>query len=367
MSKVTKNPKMSKAIPIEPNERVYVGIDTHKRSHHVAIWSIERERVITQWVQPSDNKSLLERLEPMHNQIQKVVYEAGPTGFTLARTLKQSGFTVEVISAAHIPQPRTPDAKCDRIDCQKLAMYSAKGLLHPVRIPTLAEEQQRQVVRLREQSKRELKRMKQHIKSFLLYHGIQEPLGLRNWSSKAVEQLRSMNLEEDLRFTLDLYLEQLVQANSQIQRIEARMEQISHRSANKPIADVLRKTPGIGLVTTLTLLTEMPEPERFRTRCEVSKYQGLAPDVNSTGDKRSEAPLMKTGNRHLRRVLVEAAWQIIRRDPSAVERYRKLLHNCGNSKKAIVGVARWLGIVVWRMMTRKEPYRSEPMLHCQES
>lgn len=350
----------SKSIAVEPDEHIYVGVDTHKHSHHVALWSLERQCVIGDWVQPADGEALMRRLESIRTQIVRIVYEAGPTGFCLARMLRSQGFPVEVVSPGHTPQTPVRDAKSDRLDARKLAEFGAKGLLRPVRIPSEHEEQDRQVVRLRVQVMRLLKRAKQHIKALLLYHGIDEPEGLSHWTKGSLEQLRTMDLPCEIRFTLNIYLEHLSSAQSQIARIEATMTLIASKPENKERFCAATSAPGVGLVTGLTLVCEMPEPERFNSSREVSKYQGLAPEVRSSGQQRKEGPLMRNGNRHLRRSLVEAAWQVVRRDPRVTERYRRLLCNTGDKKKAIVGVARWLGIVLWRMMVRKEEYRSDP-------
>jgi len=85
--------------------------------------------------------------------------------------------------------------------------------------------------------------------------------------------------------------------------------------------------------------------------------QGLAPGVWESGETRVEGPLLKGGNRYLRTILVEAAWRWVKQDPAAARKYRKLIANTGNSKKAIVGMARKLGIILWRMLTRGEKYR----------
>src|SRR5690349_7577477 len=97
-----------------------------------------------------------------------------------------------------------PEAKSDRLDCRKLAVFAQKGLLRPVRVPDEQEEADRQVVRLREQLTRKLRVTRQQIKALLLQHGIAEPVGLTHWTAAAVDALRELPLGDELRFCLDV-------------------------------------------------------------------------------------------------------------------------------------------------------------------
>ena len=115
-------------------EMIFIGVDVHKLTYHVAVWSRERG-LLASWVQPSDGRVLHERVREIPFCQLKIVYEAGPTGFGLARQLKNSGCRVEVIAPSHIPQLPGRQAKTDRLDCKNLAMLSAKGMLRKIYIP----------------------------------------------------------------------------------------------------------------------------------------------------------------------------------------------------------------------------------------
>src|SRR5215467_13631948 len=130
-------------------EGVFVGVDVHKVTYHVALCSAQRGLIAT-WVQPAIPDVLIERLRPIRGQVTEVVYEAGPTGFTLARRLRAEGIAAQVIATSKVPTPACPEAKCDRLDCRRLALLASKRMLHPVRVPTEREEADRQVLRLRE-------------------------------------------------------------------------------------------------------------------------------------------------------------------------------------------------------------------------
>ena len=330
---------------LAPGEAVHVGVDVHKATYHVAVLSPERGLLAT-WVQPARPEVLVERLRPIHGQVAQVVYEAGPTGFSLVRRLRAEGLPAQVIATSKVLAPVGQEAKCDRLDCRRLALLSSKGLLHPVRVPTEREEADRQVLRLREQLARKARSIRQQIKAFLLQHGLAEPPGLAHWAGRAIESLRSLGLPPELRFCLDVMLDELKHNQSQVARVTKRLEELACAERHRGAAEVMRSVPGVGLVTAMTFRLELPEPERFRTEGQVAKVTGLAPMVRQSGATRRDGGLLRSSSGRLRTALVEAAWMWVARDETARGRYRRLAANTGSGKKAIVGMARRLGILL---------------------
>lgn len=359
MSKNTKNQPRGKAIPVKEDDRIYVGTDVHKRSNSVALVDKNTERIVSWWHQPPSAQALIDRLEPIRAHVVRISYEAGPTGFGLARKLRAAGYDVEVISPAHTPRAAVRTAKTDRIDCRNLARLSAKGDLHPVCIPTVEQEEDRQLVRLRGQRVDRLKELKVQVKSFLLFHGLEEPKGLNSWSAKSIRALRAMELSVRLRRCFDLQLDDLDRAIAAVKEIDAEIKALSATPAFEIGVKLCVTVPGVAVITAMIFMTEMFDPGRFHRATEVSSYQGLAPGVEGSGEKLRLLPLMKTGNPRLRTLLVEAAWNWVRYDPGARRRYHRLLARVRVPQKAIVAMARRLGIILWRMLTRNEPYRPE--------
>src|SRR3954470_3239421 len=197
----------SSPLRLDTGEVAHVGVDVHKASYHVAVVTDLRGLVAT-WTQPADPGLLVERLKPIGKGVAQVVYEAGPTGFALVRRLRAAGYCAEVIAPSKIPTMPGPEAKSDRLDCRKLAVFAQKGLLRPVRVPDEQEEADRQVMRLREQLARKLRVIQQQIKALLLQHGIAEPAGLTHWTTTAVDALRELELAAELRFCLDVMLDE---------------------------------------------------------------------------------------------------------------------------------------------------------------
>ncbi len=261
-----------------------------------------------------------------------------------------------VIAPGSIPRPSVAGNKSDRVDCRTLAENARK--LRGIAVPDMEEEADRQLVRLRWQMTDKCRLVKQQIKSFLLQHGLPEPHGLDYWTKESLGKLRTLTLLPELRFTLDVLLDEVEHAQKQVERVTRQLKELADSERHRMDIEVLQSTPGVGLITSMTFKTELLAPERFEEAREVTAIQGLAPGVWESGESRVEGRLLSGGNRYLRTILVEAAWRWVQQDPLAAKKYRKLISNTGSGKKAIVAMARRLGIILWRMLTRGEKYRS---------
>jgi transposase len=339
-------------------ERVHVGLDVHKKSIHAAVWSVQREQVVQQWVAPADYPRLVGQLELLRPALARIVYEAGPTGYRLARLLQEAKLPVQVIAASKTPQVADRTAKSDRLDCCQLAQFSAKGLLHAVAIPTQQQEADRQLTRLRDSWMSKRRRVQQQIKSFLLQHGLAEPAGLAGWSAKGVAGLGAIRLGEALRFALDLMVQELEQLDGQLLAIGRQIRQLAKTDRHGPAVAVLTSHPGVGLTVAMAFRTELHQADQFTDAAQVGQYVGLAPRVRQSGQTRRDGPISRTGRGPLRALLVQAAWIWIRYDPAARGVFTRLTGNTGSAQKAIVGMARRLAIRLWRMLVTGECYRA---------
>ena len=354
MGKSSRRRRNWQVLETKTGDRVVIGLDVHKKSIHAAIRvnGVETDT----WVMPSAPKAVVEAFVGLQGTPHKIVHEAGPTGFSLARTLQEARLCVGVVAPGKVPQPANRGNKSDRIDCRKLALYAEKDLLSTVAIPSEDEESSRQITRSREQVTKKIRRVKQQIKSLLLQHSIAEPTGLANWSLAGVAALRKCRVREELRFVIDTLLDELENLTQALRRTEQRMRQMARQRRYSAAEAFLRSHPGVGAITSITFLTEVYRPERFDNKCELTSYCGLAPRVCQTGDTRHEGTLIKGGRKGLRRLLVEAAWVWIGKDPAAMTCYRRLVRNTGKSQKAIIGMARRLAIHLWCMLTRGEVF-----------
>src|SRR4051812_10453534 len=191
----------SSSLHLGPEETAHVGVDVHKATYHVAVCT-DRRGLVASWVQPADPGLLVAKLLPPRARIAQVVYEAGPTGFTLVRRLRADGFRAEVIAPSKTLTTPGPEPKTDRLDGRRLATFAQKGLLTPVRVPTEQEEADRQVLRTREQLVRKSRSAQQQIKAFLLQHGAMSNTrtspGARPSSSLSVDQGETAHVGVDV-------------------------------------------------------------------------------------------------------------------------------------------------------------------------
>ena len=144
---ITPKGKSRKEISFLRGERINVGIDVHKKTYSVALWSEQRQAAVSRWTQPADPDALLRGLTPYKGRLERIVYEAGPTGYQLIRALREAKFLADAIAPSRTPKSTGQEAKSDRLDSRKLAMWSAKNLLRPVRVPTREQEGDRKKFR----------------------------------------------------------------------------------------------------------------------------------------------------------------------------------------------------------------------------
>lgn len=354
-----------KQVRVSSRDRVFVGCDIHKESLHVTV--LVNKKVVQQTVTPPTFRALDRLLDPLRPGLQEVAFEAGPTGYSLPRTLQKADYPTLVCAPGKTPRAPNEGPKCDRRDGAKLAECAEKGDLKRIVIPTAQEEADRQAVRLREQTGKKLRRVQQQIKSFMLLYDLRPDTGAANWSKGFVTWLRETPLNEPLRFNLDILLREYDFQKDQMKWIESHMAQLAKAPRHAEAIRQTRTHPGVGLVTAMTFRAEVYNPERFDRPEQVAAYVGLAPDVRDSGETKSQRPLAPAGRNELRRLLVEAAWRWIRLDPHANAVYRRLVRNTGCAQKAIVGVARRLAIDLWLMTIRGEPYRRRSPRATQEA
>jgi len=353
--RLTKKDQFFNNINLTVDDDVYVGIDVHKTNCHIAIWL--NEAIALTFVTPSDNIAIAQVLHKLTPGLKQIVYEAGPTGFSLARTLKAASLPVAVIAPSKTLRPAAQQSKSDRLDCRKLAEFAAKDLLIEVAIPGKQQEADRQVVRLRNQLGDKRIRIKQQIKSLLLQHHITEPVGLARWTKQSIVELQDIELCPEMRFSLDVMLDELSYLQSQIKRVELQLKKIFAKDHHARKIEVLQSHPGVGPITARQFRAEVFTPDRFSKSTQLTRYLGLCPRVSQSGQKRIEGRLMKAGQIKLRANLVEAAWAWVRVDPVAKETFRRLLSNTGEPNKAITAMARRLAVHLWKMLCDDQLYR----------
>ncbi len=336
------------------NHSFYVGVDVHKRSYHVAIRRADGKTFT--FVAAACPEILLKQLQDLDVPIAAIAYEAGPTGFGLARAVRNAGITPFVAAPSRIPRAILAGAKTDRLDCIRLADYAAKGLIKSIAIPSEVEEAERSLLRRRHKLLDRVRSCKQRIKSFLLQHGIQEPQSLQGWSQRAVRDLEQLDLSPEGRMTLQSLIRELSFFEEEKQLIEGCLDELSSREAHIEAIKYMQSVPGVGRIVSSTFRFELFSPERFRSSREVTSYLGLAPVVHHSGEKSPSGRIRPVGQRRLRSLLIEAAWLWRSKDPYASNLYKHFLGRMGISQKAITAVARKLAVILWRLSVEQRMY-----------
>ena len=308
----------------------------------------------------------------------RTCYEAGPTGYDTHRLITSLGIACEVIAPSLIPKRSGVRIKTDRSDARNLARLHRAGELTKVRIPTPAEEALRDLVRAREDLKSDRRIARQRIRSFLLRYGRRYPSRADRWSFRFEVWVRALRFDEPAaQAAFDHLLSADSVRDSQLAAID---KQIEEAALCEPLAGPvarLRAFRGIDTLSAVTILTETCGFRRFASAASYMAFTGLVPSEHSSGASRHQGSITKTGNAHVRRVLVEAAWAYRHRpavrgalakrlegqppDVAAYSwaaqcrlssTYRKLAAKKGPNK-AVVAVARELSGFVWGAMTER--------------
>jgi transposase len=290
------------------SERTGVGLDVHARSvAAAAIDGVTGELFQT-------------RLTPSHEHIRSwvaglpgpvaVTYEAGPTGFGLYRSLTQAGIRCEVAAPSKLHKPPGDRVKTDAKDAIHLARLLRLDDITPVAIPTVAQEAARDLVRAREDCRGDLMRARHRLSKLLLRHGIVY-YGGEAWTGRHDAWLRTEALPQltsmATRLTFDADYEAVLDTKARRDRLDAAIEQMAADSEFTPVVRQLGCLRGISTLTGFALAVEIGDWDRF-TGATIGSFVGLVPCEHSSGTSRSQGSITKTGNTHVRRLLVEAAW-----------------------------------------------------------
>ena len=355
MSKLPKIDNFFNTVNLTADDDLFVGIDVHKKSYHVALFL--NNAPVTDFVMPSNKQQLIKKLKPASKALKNIAYETGPFGYSLARNLKKSDMPVCVAATSKIPRPAGQEDKTDRLDSRKLAQYAAKGLLKSVPVPTIKQEADRQLYRMRHRQARNLAKVKTQIKSFLMMHGIDEPEKLGHWSKKAVQQLRTLPLTQTLRLSLDELIGDLDYYTYRVKALDRSIAEHLDKGLLSRRMALLKTHPGVGPVVSCQFATELFHYRDFNSTRQVYKYLGLSPRMHQSGEHSSKCSINKVSNSRLRSNLIQSAWRWIAVDVQAKKSYCRLLNNCGGIKqKAIIAMARKLSGHLWMMLIKDQPY-----------
>jgi transposase len=295
---------MCEEVPVF-GERTSVGLDVHARSVVAAAIDGQSGEVFRARLTPS-HAAVLEWIGALPGPC-AVAYESGPTGFGLARALIAAGWRCEVAASSKLHRPAGERVKTDARDALHLARLLRLDEVVPVRIPSTAEEAARDLVRAREASRADLMRSRHRVSKLLLRYGMVYSGG-KAWTELHDRWLRHQRFDSAAtQAAFDDAYETVVLATARRARLDEKIVVLAKDSEFTPLARRLACLRGIATLTGFALAVEIGDWGRF-TGASIGAYLGLVPSEHSSGQSRSQGGITKTGNAHVRRLLVEAAW-----------------------------------------------------------
>lgn len=356
------------------NATRWVGLDVHATQTACALVDTQTGEVHTRRLMGRPHE-VLDWLVELEAPV-RCVYEAGPTGYGLARRARAAGIDMAVCAPGMITRAATERVKTDKRDAVKLARLHAAGQLVLVHVPALEHEQLRDVARCREDARQDLMRAKHRIGKFLLRRELYFPGRGRAWSREHRAWLASLRFTDTAsEATFQDYLHAHDTLLARRDRLDRAIDQLASDSPWAQTISRLRCLHGIDTLGAFGLCAEICDFARFPRATAVSAYLGLVPSENTSGDKRRQGAITKAGSTLARRLLVEAAYHyrrpprvggaLMRRqdgaDPWAIElswRAQRRLHGRWQRLRAerrkhngiaAIAVARELSHFCWQM------------------
>jgi transposase len=316
------------------------------------------------------------------NQL-KACYEAGPTGYVLYWQLAALGVSCEVIAPSLVPVKPGDRVKTDRRDATRLARSHRAGDLTAVWVPDAAHEALRDLVRAREDARQDQLRARHRLSKFLLRHGRRAAEDMKSWTQKYLTWIK-----EQVRFdqpaleaTLLDYVHEVDHMADRIERLEKAINEAIEKAPAemRAVIEALQALRGVAKITAVSIVAEVGSLSRFEKPRQLMGYSGLVSSEFSSGNRIQHGGITKTGNAHLRRVVMEAAWAyqhrprvgdaLLRRqqglDPEIKEiawkaqcrlhmRYKKLAARGKNKNQIVTAVGRELLGFIWAIAVRTE-------------
>ncbi len=289
----------------------FVGLDVHAETIAVAVAEPQGE-VRAVGVIPNRLESirrLVKKLGPAEQL--RMCYEAGPTGYVLYWQLTALGVKCEVVAPTLVPTKAGDRVKTDRRDALKLARSYRAGDLTPVWVPDAAHEALRDLVRAREAAKKDQLRARHRLGKFLLRHGRRPSTAMRAWTQQHLTWVKTVLFEHAAQeATLLDCLHEVEHQADRIARLERAIDDAVKTAPERvrTVIEALQALRGIAQVSAVTIVTEVGELSRFPKPRQLMGYSGAVASEDSTGPRTRRGGITKTGNAHLRRVVIEAAW-----------------------------------------------------------
>jgi transposase len=358
----------------------FVGLDVHKPWINVAVL-LPGHNIPIEWRlanEPQAIRKMLKRVAVTGPTDVRYCYEAGPCGYALQRQiLSWSDASCMLVAPSLVPRKSGDRIKTDRRDAKKLAQLFRAGLLTEVQPLTEEDEAARDLSRAREDLREDLVRSRHRMSKFLLRRAITFTPGKRAWTVAHRKWLESLRFDNpaDSAVVAD-YLLAIDQIEQRIKSLVVHIERLALDPRYAKAVATLRCFRSFDTITAVGLAVELHNFERFAAARRLMSFVGLIPGEHSSGQKRRQGAITKTGNSHVRRLLIEAAWNYRHRprvgaalrhrrsgqSPRTIaladramqrlhRRYQQMIHRGVSPQKAVVAIARELVGFVWAALS----------------
>jgi len=289
----------------------YVGLDTHKETIAVAIADAQggKARYYGEISNsPEAIRKLVKHLCP-DGELISFCYEAGPCGYEIYRQIGRLGHHCSVVAPSLIPTKPGERVKTDRRDSEKLSRLDRAGELTAVWVPDQEQEAMRDLTRAREDMKGLERTTKQRLNAFLLRYGRIYAGGKSRWTQAHFRWMEGLKFDVRVQqIVFQEYVDAVKQSEVRVVGLEKEMEKALEHWILAPVVDALMALRGIKLITAMTIMAELGDITRFDSPRQLMSFLGLVPSEDSSGPNRRQGGITKTGNGHVRRVLIESGW-----------------------------------------------------------
>ena len=296
---------------MEEYSEAFVAFDTSKTKHAVAIAEGGRGGEVRFLGDVASSPAPVERLtRKLAERYDKLhfCYEAGPTGYGLYRQIRELGHDCTVVAPSLIPKKPGERIKTNRRDAVTLARLLRAGELTAVWVPDATHEAVRDLVRARAGAAQDLRRKRQQLLSFLLRHGRMYD-GRQHWTLAHRRWLAGQGFTHPAQqIVFQDAIAAIEEAGARLRQLEQQLVAIVPHWSMAPVVDAYQAMRGASFLVAVTVAAEIGDLRRFDNPRQLMAFLGLVPRERSTGDTVRRAGLTLAGNRHARRVLVEAAW-----------------------------------------------------------
>lgn len=289
----------------------FIGLDVHKKTIAVAIADEGRDGEVRRYGIISNTfdavGKVIRKLISDGSEL-RFAYEAGPTGYGLYRYLNGNGFDCIVVAPSLIPKRSGSRIKNDRRDAEMLARLFRAGELTAIYVPDPKDEAMRDLTRAREDAKKTERQAKQHLNGFLLRNGFIYS-GKSHWSKAHFNWIAGIKMQlPEHQITLQEYVDAIHESANRVARFTIQLRELIPQWRWKPVVEALQALRGVSLIVAASTVAELGDLSRFENPAALMAYLGLVPSEHSSGETVQRGSITRTGNGHVRRLLVEAAW-----------------------------------------------------------